>query len=110
MVTIVGGILFGLSPRRAAEFSFLLGLPTLGGACVYKLLKSARHDPAAYLETLGGPVPVAVGIVVAAVSAAIAVKWLVGYLSRGGFAAFGWWRVAVAAALGAAILSGRMTL
>jgi len=110
LMTIVGGILFGLSPRRAAEFSFLLGLPTLGGACVYKLFKSARHDPAGYLETLGGPLPVAVGILVAAGSAAIAVKWLVGYLSRGGFAAFGWWRVAVAAALGAAILSGRMTL
>ena len=110
MVTILGGILFGLSPRRAAEFSFLLGLPTLGGACVYKLFKAARHDPSGYLETLGGPVPVAVGILVAAVSAAFAVRWLVGYLSRGGFAAFGWWRVGVAAALGAAILSGRMTL
>ena len=110
MVTILGGILFGLSPRRAAEFSFLLGLPTLGGACVYKLLKSARHDPSGFLETLGGPVPVALGILVAAISAALAVKWLVAYLSRGGFAAFGWWRVAVAAALGAAILSGRMQL
>ena len=52
----------------------------------------------------------AVGIVVAAVSAAFAVKWLVGYLSRGGFAAFGWWRVAVAVLLGAAIFSGRMQL
>jgi undecaprenyl-diphosphatase len=110
MMTILGGIIFGLSPRRAAEFSFLLGLPTLGGACVYKLFKEARHDPSGYLETLGGPVPVAVGVVVAAASAALAVRWLVGYLSRGGFAAFGWWRVAVAAALGAAILSGRMTL
>jgi undecaprenyl-diphosphatase len=109
-VTILGGILFGLSPRRAAEFSFLLGLPTLGGACVYKLFKSARHNPAGYIETLGGPLPVAVGIVVAAVSAAFAVKWLVGYLSRGGFAAFGWWRVAVAVLLGAAIFSGRMQL
>ena len=110
MVTILGGILFGLSPRRAAEFSFLLGLPTLGGACMYKLFKSARHDPSGFVETLGGPLPVAVGILVAAVSAAIAVKWLVGYLSRGGFAAFGWWRVAVAVALGAAIFSGRMAL
>ncbi|MFM7259453.1 MAG: undecaprenyl-diphosphate phosphatase [bacterium] len=110
MVTILGGILFGLSPRRAAEFSFLLGLPTLGGACLYKLYKGARHDPGAFLDSLGGVVPVSVGILVAAVSAAIAVKWLVGYLSRGGFAAFGWWRVAVAAVLGAAIFSGKMTL
>jgi len=110
MVTILGGILFGLSPRRAAEFSFLLGLPTLGGACVYKLFKAARHDPGAYLDSLGGPLPVAVGILVAAISAAFAVKWLVGYLSRGGFAVFGWWRVAVALALGAAIFSGQIAL
>jgi undecaprenyl-diphosphatase len=110
MVTILGGILFGLSPRRAAEFSFLLGLPTLGGACVYKLLKAGKDDPSAFLASLGGPVPVAVGILVAALSAALAVKWLVGYLSRGGFAAFGWWRVAIAALLGAAIFSGQMKL
>lgn len=110
MVTILGGMLLGLSPRRAAEFSFLLGLPTLGGACAYKLFKQARHDPSGFIDTLGGPAPVAVGILVAAVSAAIAVKWLVGYLSRGGFAAFGWWRVAVAAALGAAILGGKISL
>jgi len=103
MMTILGGILFGLSPRRAAEFSFLLGLPTLGGACVYKLAKAGRDDPAAFIASLGGPIPPAVGIVVAAFSAALAIKWLVGYLSKGGMAAFGWWRVAVAAAFGVAV-------
>jgi undecaprenyl-diphosphatase len=77
---------------------------------VYKLFKAARHDPGAYLDSLGGPLPVAVGILVAAISAAFAVKWLVGYLSRGGFAVFGWWRVAVALALGAAIFSGQIAL
>ncbi|MBI1303982.1 MAG: undecaprenyl-diphosphate phosphatase [Phycisphaera sp.] len=110
MMTILGGILFGLSPRRAAEFSFLLGLPTLGGACVYKLAKAGRDDPAAFIASLGGPVPPAVGIVVAAFSAALAIKWLVGYLSKGGMAVFGWWRVAVAIALGAAIFGGHVTL
>ena len=39
MVTLAAGVALGLRPARAAEFSFLLGLPTLGGACVYKLLK-----------------------------------------------------------------------
>lgn len=110
MVTILGGILFGLSPRRAAEFSFLLGLPTLGGACVYKLFKAGKDDPSAFLHALGGPVPVVVGILVAALSAALAIEWLVAYLSRGGFAIFGWWRIAVALLLGAAIFSGQMTL
>jgi undecaprenyl-diphosphatase len=110
MVTILGGVLFGLSPRRAAEFSFLLGLPTLGAACLYKLAKGAKDDPSAFLDSLGGALPVAVGILVAALSAALAIKWLVGYLSRGGFAAFGWWRVAVAAAIGAGIASGHIAL
>ena len=39
-----------------------------------------------------------VGIVVAAASAALAIKWLVSYLSRGGFAIFGVWRLLLAAA------------
>lgn len=106
LVTILGGILFGLSPRRAAEFSFLLGLPTLGGACVYKIYKAVKHGDGGlhgFIDQLGGPIPPAVGIVVAAFSAALAIKWLVGYLSKGGMAAFGWWRVAVAAAFAVAV-------
>ena len=109
MVTILGGMLFGLSPRRAAEFSFLLGLPTLSAACAYEIFKQ-RHDLGVRIDELGGPAPILIGLAVAAISAAFAVKWLVGYLSRGGFAVFGWWRVAVATALGAVILSGNMTL
>ncbi len=109
MVTILGGMLFGLSPRRAAEFSFLLGLPTLSAACAYEIFKQ-RHDLGVRIDELGGPAPIVIGLAVAAISAAFAVKWLVGYLSRGGFAVFGWWRVAVATALGAVILSGNMTL
>ena len=109
MVTILGGMLFGLSPRRAAEFSFLLGLPTLSAACAYEIFKQ-RDDLGVRIDELGGPAPILIGLAVAAISAAFAVKWLVGYLSRGGFAVFGWWRVAVATALGAVILSGNMTL
>jgi len=110
MMTIVGGLLVGLSPVAAAEFSFLLGLPTLGGACVYKLLKEYRDHGTGTIEVLGGALPVTIGILTAMVAAAIAVKWLVGFLGKNSMALFGWWRIALAAGLGAAIASGAITL
>lgn len=93
MVVIAGGMLVGLRPRDAAEFSFLLGLPTLGGACAYKLLK--EHEAIAQL----GVPPVVLGIAVATVSAALAVRWLVGFLNRRGLEPFGWYRLGLAAVL-----------
>ena len=103
MMTIAGGTLLGLRPKDAAEFSFLLGLPTLGGACVYKLATS--HEE---LRTLGW-LPVLVGIAVATGSAALAVKWLVGFLTKHGLAPFGWYRIALAIGLGAAVAFGVVT-
>ena len=100
MVTIVGGMWMGLSAARAAEFSFLLGLPTLGGACVYKLMD--KHEEISSL----GWAPVLLGIAVATVSAAFAVKWLVGYLAKHGLAIFGWYRIALAIVLTALFLGG----
>jgi undecaprenyl-diphosphatase len=99
MMTIVGGMLVGLRPKQAAEFSFLLGLPTLGGACAYTIFKDVRPGGEALLQTLPA-VALIVGIVVATVSAALAVRWLVGYLSRHGVAVFGWYRLGLCAALG----------
>lgn len=109
MVTIVGGMLLGLSAMRAAEFSFLLGLPTLGGACVYKLGKNLLHDGPNMFEVLG-IVPILVGTVVATVSAAIAIKWLVGFLNTHGLAAFGWYRIALAVVLGALVAGGVVSI
>ena len=100
MMTIVGGMFVGLKPKDAAEFSFLLGLPTLGGACVYKLM--TRGDAVMSL----GWIPVTLGIVVATVSAALAVKWFVSYLATHGLAIFGWYRIALAIVLTALWLSG----
>ena len=109
MMTISGGVIVGLRPRDAAEFSFLLGVPTLGGATLYKLAKniwaSSNGGGASMFEQLGW-VPVLVGAAVAAVSAALAVKWLVAFLGRHGLAAFGWYRLALAGAFVPLLLSG----
>ena len=110
MMTIVGGLLVGLSPVAAAEFSFLLGLPTLGGACVYTLLKEFNAHGTATVDVLGGPLPVAVGIATATIAAAFAVKWLVGFLGKNSMALFGWWRIALAAGLGIGIATKAISI
>jgi len=94
MATIVGGYIAGLSPAHAAEFSFLLGLITLSAASAYKFLSDGSEMLAAL--NIG---PVLVGCIVAFVSAALAVKWLVGYLSKHGLALFAWYRIALAIAI-----------
>lgn len=94
MVTIVGGYLAGLRPVKAAEFSFLVGLPTLAGAA---LLKAVKTGPA-MIEVFGWG-NLLLGILVAAASAAIAVRFLVTFLARNGLALFAYYRMAVALVL-----------
>ncbi len=113
MMTITGGVLVGLKPRQAAEFSFLLGLPTLGGACVYKLAKNLKESHEAGVPNIFevfGVASFAAGLIVATLSAAIAVKWLVSFLNRHGLEAFGWYRIALAIVLGTLIATGVVTL
>ena len=96
MMTIIGGYLAGLDPRRSAEFSFLLGLVTLGAATVFKSYKSG----AAMIDVFGWT-HVLIGCAVAAITAALAVKFLVGWLSRHGMIIFAYYRLAFAAVLAA---------
>ncbi len=113
MMTIAGGVIVGLKPKQAAEFSFLLGLPTLGGACVYSLAKNLKNASEMgtpnMFETLGWT-PIVIGIVVATVSAALAVKWLVSFLNKHGLAPFGYYRLVLAALLGILIMTGTVSL
>ncbi len=89
LVTIIAGVLVGLSLRAAVEYSFLLGLLTLTAATVY----AAKSDGAALVSEFGFVTP-AVGLVVAFVSAVVAVRWMVAWLNERGFEVFGWYRIA----------------
>src|SRR5207253_952149 len=113
MVTIGGGMLLGLSAVAAAEFSFLLGLPTLGAACVHDLAGNLRHaaqggGPSMFQQL--GILPIVLGFAVATVAAALAVRWLVSFLTRHGLAPFGWYRLALAVILGVLLVSGAVSV
>lgn len=109
MMTITGGMLVGLRPRAAAEFSFLLGLPTLGAAACFALAKNLyralAHDEPSMFAMLGAT-NILIGLVVATASAALAVRWLVSFLNRHGLTPFGWYRLGLAAVLVALSLAG----
>lgn len=94
MVTMVGGYFCGLAPARAAEFSFLVGLPVLGGAAVYKGWQAG----AAMITVFGWP-EMLIGGLVAAVSAGAAVRFLVSYLQKFGLGAFAIYRLLLAIVL-----------
>jgi undecaprenyl-diphosphatase len=91
LVTIVGGILVGLSLPAAVEYSFLLGLVTLGAATAYDGIKHGHT----MVQTFA-PLPIAIGLFFAFVAAVLSVKWMVSYLNRHGLAIFGYYRVALA--------------
>jgi len=89
--TIVGALLLGTDKRSAAEYSFFLAMPTMLGAFVYDFYKNAGtiHGSAAVL--------IAIGFVVAFLSAIVVVRGFLAFVSSYGLAPFGWWRIAVGA-------------
>ncbi|MGB7263346.1 MAG: undecaprenyl-diphosphate phosphatase, partial [Albidovulum sp.] len=87
--TIVGALAFGADKRAAAEFSFFLSMPTMAGAFAYDLYKNRDVlDLSAVWE-------IAIGFAAAFVVAILVVRWLLSYVSRHGYALFGWWRIIV---------------
>jgi undecaprenyl-diphosphatase len=91
LVTIVGGVMVGLSLPAAVEYSFLLGVVTLGAATAYDALKHGQL----MLQTFDA-ITLSVGLIFAFIAAVVSVKWMVSYLNRHGLAIFGYYRVIVA--------------
>jgi undecaprenyl-diphosphatase len=93
MTTIVGGQLTGLSTATAAEFSFLLAIPTLGAATAFDLVKNGP----ALLNAPGGGVALVVGLVTAFAVAMLVIAAFLRYLGRFGLMPFGVYRILLGA-------------
>jgi undecaprenyl-diphosphatase len=91
----------GVSLPAAVEFSFLLGLLTLGAATAYSALEDADAMLAAY-----GPIPLLVGFLSSGVSAALSVRWLVDWLKSRGLEVFAYWRLGLAGIVAALLAAG----
>jgi undecaprenyl-diphosphatase len=98
--TIVAAMLLRVDRAAAAEFSFFLAMPTMAAAFAHDLLE-ARHDfGAARAEEI------AVGFVMAFISSALVVRPFLNYVRHHGFGPFAWYRIALGAALLAAVAAG----
>jgi undecaprenyl-diphosphatase len=85
--TIIGGILAGTSRTVAAEFTFFLAIPVMFGASLLKLIKFGLAFTGTEIIIL------IVGCVVSFVVSIIAIKFLMGYIKKHDFKAFGWYRI-----------------
>lgn len=99
--TIVGSLLLGVEKRAAAEFSFLLSLPTMGAAVAFDLFKNRD------LLDFTAIWDIAIGFAMAFVTAILVVRWLLKFISRHGYALFGWWRIIVGIAALVALWLGQ---
>ncbi|MFL5764558.1 MAG: undecaprenyl-diphosphate phosphatase [Bacteroidia bacterium] len=85
--TIFGGISSGFDRKQAAEFSFLLAIPTMLAASGYDLLKERDNIHKDDLMLLG------LGAFIAFVVALIAIRAFIAFLNRYGFKHFGYYRI-----------------
>lgn len=85
--TIIGGILLGASRTVAAEFTFFLAIPVMFGASLLKLVKFGFHFTGAEAGIL------LLGMLTAFLVSVLAIKFLMGYIKKHDFKAFGWYRI-----------------
>ena len=87
--TILGAMMLGVSRTIAAEFSFFLAVPVMFGASLLKILKFGFSFTGTEFVIL------AVGLVTAFVVSILAIKFLLGYIKKKDFKAFGYYRIAL---------------
>ena len=87
--TILGGIIFGASRYVATEFTFFLAIPVMFGASFLKLVKFGWTYAGTELMILG------VGMMTAFVVSILSIRFLLRYIKRNDFTAFGWYRIAL---------------
>ena len=93
MATIVGGMAQKLTRKAAAEFSFFLAVPTMFAATVYKMAKLFMNGGTEII--VNNMNALIVGNIVAFVIAMLAIKFFISFVTKYGFAAFGWYRIIV---------------
>jgi len=91
--TILGAILIGTSRTVAAEYTFFLAVPVMFGASLVKLAKFGLGFTGAELAVL------LAGMITAFAVSVLAIKFLVKYIKKNDFKAFGWYRIALGAAV-----------
>ena len=94
--TILGATLLGTSRTVAAEFSFFLGIPAMFGASAIKLLKFFLDGLTFTSDEI---IIMIVGCAVSFVVSILAIKFLVSYIKKHDFKAFGWYRIVLGIAV-----------
>ncbi|MDR1846754.1 MAG: undecaprenyl-diphosphate phosphatase [Bacteroidales bacterium] len=94
MATIVGGMAQKLTRKTAAEFSFFLAVPTMLAASGYKLFKVLTAEGGSQI-IMNNLTALIIGNVVAFLVAVAAIKFFIAFLTKYGFKAFGYYRIAV---------------
>lgn len=106
MATIVGGMSQRLTRKAAAEFSFFLAVPTMFGATCLETYKLISHGGGSLLTQGNNLETLLLGSAVAFVVAILAIKFFINYVTKYGFAAFGWYRIIVGIVIIACALCG----
>lgn len=104
MATIVGGMSQRLTRKAAAEFSFFLAVPTMLAATVYKVYDLVKEGGMQIISD--NLTPLLIGNAVAFIVALMAIKFFIGFVTKYGFKAFGWYRIVVGALILGLLFSG----